>query len=347
MSLTVQVSAQEVAASLFSGTSPRLVAPFLVCCRLSYANHGFLGSSLAFGAHRGSLSLPSQPQHIEHSLRTLHIKRSLRVFRSASLVVLFTSMWTGSSGAYRASQPTQPAGDAPHPSWNSQNARGTGYMWERDEVPNRVSHHASPSSTKNSGLDTLHPGPYSVPRAPEVDASADGLPEPPKSFPELETMSLRDLRLLNEERARFDDFVSKHQYQQQLDSIVSRVRTNVDALEREHVTITARMDEAVDDEAFETLQRDVAELDNQVRSLQKQKEEWLEQNSPERLMERLRTAMRESESKSEALEKNMLSSSMHFDEFLAQYIACRQKYHERSLKLEQLQMEVKKKSFGR
>ncbi|PXF47817.1 Vacuolar protein sorting-associated protein 37A [Gracilariopsis chorda] len=256
-------------------------------------------------------------------------------------------MWTGSSGAYRASQSTQPTGDASHPPWNSQDARGTGYMWERDEVSNRVSHRSSPSSTTNSGLDASQSGPYSGPRAPEVDASADGLPDPPKSFPELESMSLRDLRLLHEERARFDDFVSKHQYQQQLDSIVSKVRANVDALEREHVTITARMDEAVDDEALEKLRRDVAELEKEVQALHKQKEEWLGQNSPERLMERLRTAMRESESTSEALEKNMLSSSMHFDEFLSQYIACRQKYHERSLKLEQLQMEVKKKSFGR
>ncbi|KAI0557942.1 modifier of rudimentary (Mod(r)) protein [Gracilaria domingensis] len=252
-------------------------------------------------------------------------------------------MWTGSSGAYRAPHPTQTSGDAHHTMWNNQDTRPSAYMWDRDDVSSRLPHHPNPSSAANAGLEANQ----QHSRQQDLSNSADGIPDAPRTFPELESMSLRDLRVLDEERARFDDFVSKHQYQQQLDSIVSRERSNVEAFEREHLAITARMDEAVDEQALAKLRENVANLEAEVSALQKQKDEWMEQNSPERLMERLRIAINESETKSEALEKSMLSSSMHFDDFLSQYIACRQKYHERIWKLEQLQMEVKKKSFGR
>eukprot|EP00178_Gracilaria_changii_P025553 TRINITY_DN78717_c0_g1_i1.p2 TRINITY_DN78717_c0_g1~~TRINITY_DN78717_c0_g1_i1.p2 ORF type:complete len:253 (+),score=42.30 TRINITY_DN78717_c0_g1_i1:697-1455(+) len=252
-------------------------------------------------------------------------------------------MWTGSSGAFRAPHPAQTPGDAPHTRWNDQDTRPSSSMWDRDDVSSRLTRHAAPPSASNTRLE-VNP---QHSRAQDISNSADGIPDAPRSFPELESMPLRDLRVLHEERARFDDFVSKHQYQQQLDSIVSRERSNVEAFEREHNAITSRMDETVDDQALTELRENLANLETEVNALQKRKDEWMEQNSPERLMERLRIAINESETKSEALEKSMLSSSMHFDDFLSQYIACRQKYHERVWKLEQLQMEVKKKSFGR
>lgn len=182
---------------------------------------------------------------------------------------------------------------------------------------------------------------------PASPGGADGPPEPPKAFPELEAMSLKDLRVLHEEKAKFESFVEKHKYQKVVDDFVAKVRADVDTFQREHEAITAKMHQVVDEEAFLKLQRQIEEMEEEVKGLQKLKDEWLEHNSPERLMERLRIAIAEEESVSEGLEGSMLSSSMNFDEFLAQYITCRKKYHERALKLDQLKKETRKRSIGR
>lgn len=160
-------------------------------------------------------------------------------------------------------------------------------------------------------------------------------------------MSLKELRLLQDEKAKFDDFVSKHRHQVAVDEMVARIRADVENFEREHEAITSKMDQVMDDSRLEGLNRKIAETEDEIQGLQKLRDEWMEQNSPERLIERLRMAIAESESVSEALEKSMLSSSMNFDEFLTQYISCRKKYHERSLKLEQLRQEARKRSLGR
>ncbi|CAN8072394.1 unnamed protein product [Agarophyton chilense] len=255
-------------------------------------------------------------------------------------------MWTGSSGTYRTTPPTQAPSDAAHSVWSNEDAGPSSYMWDRDNNSSRFPHRINRSSSQSTTLEMNSQYPASS-RSQDLVDSVGGIPDAPRSFPELESMSLRDLTVLHEERARFDDFVSKHQYQQQLDSIVSRERNKVEVIEREHIAVSARMHEALDEQALEKLCENVAKLETEVSTLQKQKDEWIEHNSPERLIERLRVAIHESETKAEALEKSMLSSSMHFDDFVAQYIACRQKYHERMWKLEQLQMNMKKRSFGR
>lgn len=180
-----------------------------------------------------------------------------------------------------------------------------------------------------------------------TSGSKDGIPEPPKTFPELEHMSLHDLRLLHDEKAKFEDFVSKHKHQKVVDEVVANIKTDVDTFQREHEALTERMDEVVDDDGLRELRRKIEEKEEEVSGLEKLRDEWVEHNSAERLMERLRVAIAESESISERLEKSMLSSSMSFEEFLVQYIECRKKYHERSLKLEQLKQESRKRSFGR
>lgn len=160
-------------------------------------------------------------------------------------------------------------------------------------------------------------------------------------------MSLHDLRLLHDEKAKFEDFVSKHSHQKVVDEVVASIKADVETFQRQHEAVTERMDEVVDEEGLAEIRRKIAEMEDEVSGLQKLKDEWMEHNSPERLMERLRIAITESESTSEGLEKSMLSSSMSFEEFLVQYIACRKKYHERSLKLEQLKQESRKRSFTR
>lgn len=160
-------------------------------------------------------------------------------------------------------------------------------------------------------------------------------------------MPLKDLRVLHEENAKFESFVEKHKYQKVVDEFVANVRNDVNIFQREHAAITAKMDEVVDEEGLAELRGRIDEMEEEVKGLQKLKEEWLEHNSPERLMERLRIALAESEKMGQGLEKSMLSSSMNFDEFLTQYISCRKMYHERSLKLEQLKKETRKRSIGR
>lgn len=176
---------------------------------------------------------------------------------------------------------------------------------------------------------------------------SDGLPDPPSTFPELEALSLKDLRLLNDEKAKFDDFVSKHKHQAAVNNILARIRADVDNFEREHEAVTEKMEEDVDDNRLAELREGIASMQQELDELQKQRDQWMEKNSSERLMERLRAAIAESESMSESLTKSMLSSSISFEEFLRQYIACRRKYHERYLKLEQLKQEARRRTLGR
>lgn len=171
--------------------------------------------------------------------------------------------------------------------------------------------------------------------------NADGVPDAPTRFAELETMSLNDLRTLLEERAKFEDFVSKHPYQKVVDDFVANVRSQVENLESNHrKQPTGDIDSITEDEEdVESMQKKVHDLQQQVNDLQKTQDEWYVQHSPERLMERLRVGIAELQKTTETLEKNMLSSSMNFDDFLTRYIECRKKYHERCLKLEQLKHE--------
>lgn len=242
-------------------------------------------------------------------------------------------MWTGSSGPFRPQQPAQ------HSAWPV--AAGSS---QPSSVP------AGPSTNPlGNGVPSANPVTHAVDHRGAVQDGfgVDGIPEPPKSFPELEAMSLRDLRLLHDENAKFEDFLSKHKHQCMVEELVASVRAGVDSTEREHMEITAMTDNVGDEDELDQLRQSIKEMESEVSELSKVKDEWLELNSPERLMERLQLAMRESEINSTKMEKDMLSSSMNFDAFLVQYIACRKKYHERSLKLEQLKLEAKKKSFNR
>lgn len=176
----------------------------------------------------------------------------------------------------------------------------------------------------------------------------DGIPDPPKTFLELDKMTLKELRVLHDEKAKFEHFVSTLEHQAVVDEIVGRVRADVQAFERDYVAMAARMEEEVVDEGgVAALHVEIGQMETQVEQLSRRKEEWLETHSEERLMERLRMAVNDSEHNSEALEKGMLSNEMDFDEFLTKYVACRKLYHERCLKLEQLKSVAKKKSFGR
>lgn len=188
---------------------------------------------------------------------------------------------------------------------------------------------------------------HSVPLSSE--RYAGGIPDAPSTFPELEAMSLNDLRTLHDERAKFDDFVSKHKHQRVVDETVARLRSDVEQLETEyHAAVDRATEKPEDDAKVEETRLKVEQSQGQVDNLQKKQDEWFEKNGSDRLMERLRIAIRELEAASDSLEKNMLSSSMNFDDFLTRYIECRKKYHERALKLEQLKMEARDNiSFGR
>lgn len=256
-------------------------------------------------------------------------------------------MWTGSSGAHRTTAPSKATGRAPGSVWNNQESEPSGYMWEKEDISHQNARPISNSMNANVTMNANRSQYNSAQRGQDSDQSANGIPDPPKSFPELESMTLADLMSLNSDRARFDDFVSKHRYQREIEATIVRLRRSVEACEQEQKVVSSKAHEVVDEEGLIKLRQQISEIENDVGELRKKKQEWLEQNSPEKLMERLRIAMRESESKSEELENRMLSSSMNFDDFLSQYIVCRQKYHERCLKLEQLQKEVRKKSFGR
>lgn len=253
-------------------------------------------------------------------------------------------MSTGSDGAYRwpGEQPT-----GPHATTWSVPGRPGG----RQAVAPAMQ--LPPNGTKRESdaalgsMSTTHRTPGM--RGIRGVNDADGVPEAPTRFPELETMSLNDLRTLHEERAKFEDFVSKHQYQKVVDDVVANVRTQVETLERHHrKQPTRHVAQYTEEEDVETVQKKVQELEQQVDDLQKTQDEWYAQHSPERLMERLRVGIAELEKTTETLEKNMLSSSMNFEDFLTRYIECRKKYHERCLKLEQLKHESRHNiPFGR
>lgn len=238
-------------------------------------------------------------------------------------------MYTGSSGPYRHNPQSS------HATWNP-------------APPRPPSDHPTAAATNaNNTNASNHVQQQAQPRTNTAASSADGLPEPPKTFPELEAMPLRDLRVLQDERAKFHDFVSKHQHQMVVDEFVSRIRASVEKFEREHEAVTEKIGEVVDEDQLAELRSKIKDLEEEVKGLQVLKDEWLEHNSPERLIERLRIAVRESETVSEGLEKSMLSSSMNFGEFLEQYIACRKKYHERCIKLEELKKHAKIRSLAR
>lgn len=172
-------------------------------------------------------------------------------------------------------------------------------------------------------------------------ASEDGIPEPPSRFPELESMPIAELRVLSEERSKFDDFISKHSHSRLVDGIVSRLRADVDKLEAEQKDAASRVEQAKEDDISE-IQREIEELQIEVNELQVKQDGWMTKYSLNVLLQRLRAAIRQSEAECERLEEEMLAGDLDFDQFLKQYLECRKLYHERSLKLEQLKFESKR-----
>lgn len=174
----------------------------------------------------------------------------------------------------------------------------------------------------------------------------DGVREPPKDFSELSSMSLADLRLLNSDQSKFNDFVSNHEYSKSLKDVVTKLQLDLNELERSHAASSSAGND-VSDKDIEELQHTNEELEQEVAALREQQTDWMERNSPERLMERLRMAMKESADAAEYLERSFISKTLTVDEFLEQYIECRKTYHERSQKLEKLKQEAKRKTYGR
>lgn len=185
-----------------------------------------------------------------------------------------------------------------------------------------------PNSSSNS-LSAISTGP---------GASSDGIPEPPSRFPELESMPIADLRVLSDERAKFDDFISKHSHSRLIEGIVSSLRVDVEKLEAEQKEANRRREQAKD-ENISDIQHEIDELQGQVNDLQIKQDDWMSKHSADTIIQRLRTAIREAEAECERLENEMLAGDLDFDQFLKHYLECRKVYHERSLKIEQLKYE--------
>lgn len=275
-------------------------------------------------------------------------------------------MSTGSGGAFRypdgrpntyaawnaSSHTSTPSSSSPSLNAPSQNMRPS----LTSSAPGSVSFDSLMTSHPASSSQPAHQsalGPSPIPSSltnsspallgREPTTSKDGIPDPPTRFPELESMSMTDLRTLNEERAKFDDFVSKHKYQRTVDEIVEGLRREVEQYERENQIVAGKSGQMeINDSQIEDLRQQVEQLQKEVDGLQSRRDEWEQRNSPPRLIERLRVSIRELESVCETLEKDMLSSGMKFDDFITQYMDTRKKYHELSLKLEQLKIESRR-----
>lgn len=174
----------------------------------------------------------------------------------------------------------------------------------------------------------------------------DGLPDPPTTFPELEKLSLAELKALHEEPAKFDAFVQKLEHQKQLGDVLQRKKTSVEKAEKEHMEITSRID-SVDENGLTELKQEIEEMEKDIQRLEKRKKEWEHNNSTPQMVEKLNVAMREANGRAEELTKGMLSNSIDFDTFLQEYFECRKKYHERKLKLQRLEVEQKQNAFMR
>lgn len=171
-----------------------------------------------------------------------------------------------------------------------------------------------------------------------TEPSAEGIPDPPTRFPDLEKMSLEELRTLADERAKFDDFINRHDYTHYVKGLVGRHRAQAEKLEAEQKDAADRLKEAKDADGSD-LQREIEELQNQVDKLQVSQNEWMTKFSAETLIQKLRDAIHQCEAECQRLEEQMLSGDLDFDLFLKKFLDCRKLYHERSLKLEQLKHE--------
>lgn len=282
-------------------------------------------------------------------------------------------MSTGSGGAYGRI----PGQSAPYVGWGtgspgtSVQTAPTAYNPVAPAVPPGASNQLSQSYTPGrsygfGGAPPVHPGlTQSVPPASSAftcspsfdsnplpnsssnsmsatstapDVSDDGIPEPPSRFPELESMPIADLRVLSDERAKFDDFINKHSHSRLVESMVSRLRADVEKLEAEQKDATRRVEQAKDEDISE-IQREIDELQIQVKELQIKQDDWMEKHSADTIIQRLRVAIRQVDKECDRLEEEMLAGDLDFDQFLKQYLERRKVYHERSLKIEQLKFE--------
>ncbi|KAL0279540.1 UNVERIFIED_CONTAM: hypothetical protein PYX00_001071 [Menopon gallinae] len=171
--------------------------------------------------------------------------------------------------------------------------------------------------------------------------STSGLPVPPVvcSVPELLTLSISELQLINEDDDYLDEFIMSLRLYQDYSELVDRRINEVEAIARDNLSKQGKL---------EKLRKKVIKRVEQAQKLKtsfdekhKEYEKLCERYHPESIREVLRLAAIQSDEESEMIAERFLNNEIDIEQFLNQYIEKRKISQIRKTKEEKLSNQLK------
>lgn len=190
-----------------------------------------------------------------------------------------------------------------------------------------VSSSSPPTSTRGFGLATSN----HVQSQPIISTSAQPVSV---AFPELNSLTVADLELLNTNVDRLDEFVDTLPVMKEINRNLEDCMTGVEELAKENLSKESRLQELK--KIIQEKSEIVAQLRSRHEALSLEYQKLAEKYSPQSIRECLKDAVMKSDEESERIAEQFLNKEMDLDEFLVAYIQRRMASHSRRTKEEKL-----------
>lgn len=184
-----------------------------------------------------------------------------------------------------------------------------------------------PTSTRGFGLATSN----HVQSQPLMSTSAHPVSV---AFPELNSLTVAELELLNTNVDRLDEFVDTLPVMKEINRNLEDWMTGVEELAKENLSKESRLQELK--KIIQERSEIVVQLRTRHEALSLEYQKLAEKYNPQSIRESLKDAVIKSDEESERIAEQFLNKEMDLDEFLVAYIQRRMVSHSRKTKEEKL-----------
>lgn len=125
--------------------------------------------------------------------------------------------------------------------------------------------------------------------------------------------------------------------------MLTTLREDVERLEEARRKAVSKAPSGDGVDGLARLEEKVRVAQQEVADLRKLQRDWLDRNSEEKLINRLRDAIQSSKNTCEELEKKLHNGETEYSEFMSKYISTQKQYHERRIKLQNFETQMQRR----
>lgn len=153
------------------------------------------------------------------------------------------------------------------------------------------------------------------------------------SFPQIQAMSVQELRNYIDNPDAFDRFISEHPHRVQIEDVLTKRRDEVNEMQLRNASQEADLSRMSAGTSGKSLEEQLVEEKSKLEESQRKFDDWLSRNSRDQLVKRLQDSANDARQASEDLTESFKSGDLSYDKYIEEFSEARRLYHERNIKL--------------